>query len=82
MKTDKQKAHSLLDSMIHNCALKAKNYRGIVEISYSELAKEIGFSEIKSPGNLRITIKAEFLDEEQALYEAETGFSLKSKARN
>jgi hypothetical protein len=60
----KQKAHSLLDSIIHMCVKSSKDYKSSVTISYAELAKELGFANITEPNNLKITILARFVDKE------------------
>lgn len=78
----KQKAHQLLNNMIHQAAKNAKSYKAVVEIPHFELAKELGFADESPMGTLRLVITAEYIDEEQDMYERESGTSAKDTQRN
>jgi hypothetical protein len=75
--TYKQKAHGSLDAVIHSCAKNHKNYIARIDLPYHELMRELGFGDSEITGNLRITITAGFIDEDEANYERETSSSSK-----
>lgn len=65
----KEKAHSVLDSILHLAAKTGQGRETILTIPCFELAKEVGFGQ-KSPGmSLRLTLRAEFIDDDGEIYD-------------
>lgn len=61
---NKQKIHSVLESMLYNVASTGKGRKAIITIPYYEIAKELGFGEPSYNLNIRLTLKAEFIGDD------------------
>lgn len=57
------KIHSVLESLLYNTIKTGGSRRAVITIPYYELAKELGFGEHASELDMRVTIKAEFVDD-------------------
>lgn len=68
MMSFKEKAHSVLESVVYLSAKTGQGRETIITIPCFELAKEVGFGQ-KAPGfSMRLTLRAEFIDEDDELH--------------